>query len=203
MNDTLTITPEQLTEIFRMFKIDMSEWGTPGRRQAGDLIPLLKSREGVLTIGATGIALKFETARALIKNAKGEVLICGGKNLHGMDNSSLIVASLPGGKMGEDEDPLVALQRELFEEMGLQGEDYHVGEREKKKSLRFVRALPGFQAQRMDYIFTVTLRPDHPYFAQASFEREEHGYVILFKWVPEVEWNERQQKPQQQQLQRQ
>ncbi len=188
------ITLERLPEILRMFGIDMSEWGNPGRRDVGDLFATMQRREGYLHINADGIALGLQTARAFIQNGKGECLIVGWKNLRGTDNSDLNVASLPGGKLAENEDPHSALKRELLEELGLSTPDYTVRGCETKKGSPVIRALPNLPARRTDYIFTVHLRKDHPYLAVPSFEREEHGRIALFRWVPETEWSEKEQK---------
>ena len=175
-----------------MFKVDMSEWGTPGRRGVAGLLVTIRRQEMQLVISSDGISVKFETARALIRDGKGGCLVVGWKNLRGEDNSNLKVAGLPGGKLGESEDPRTALERELFEEFGLRAEDYSVSECETRKGLPVVRALPNLRAVRTDYIFTAALRSDHQYLTLGSFEREEHGQIALFKWIPETEWNVRQ-----------
>lgn len=192
----LTITPEQLTEILQTCNVDMSEWGKKGRRNVADILATIQKREGSLLIDADGIAFVLKTARALIRDGKGNCLIVGWKNLRGEDHGNLKVAGLPGGKLAENEDPRVALERELFEELDLQTGDYSVVTCETKKGSPVIRALPNLRAVRTDYIFTVMLRPDHPYLALESFEREEHGHAALFKWIPETEWSARQQRNQ-------
>src|SRR3989338_1573326 len=193
MRTLIKITPEQLTAILTMFDTDMTEWGKPGRRNAGDLLATIQRREGSLIINADGISFGLQTARALIRNA-GNVLICGWKNLRGKDNSNLEVAGLPGGKLAENEDSRLALGRELLEELDLHTADYSVTGYESVKGASVIRALPGLTAKRTDHIFSITLQSDHQYLTLKSFEREEHGHVALFKWIPETEWNERRAK---------
>src|SRR3989338_7685194 len=124
----LNITPEQLTEILRMFKVDMSEWGTPGHGTAQDLFSLIERGDAFLKIRNRGLALSTQTARALIRNAQGKVLVCGNKNRQGLDNSDLQLGfSIPGGLIRGNSDARSTLERELLEEAGFKAEEYVVG----------------------------------------------------------------------------
>ena len=197
----LTITPEQLTSILQMFKVDMSEGGTEGRADVHRLLKPLQNGEGALRIDKIGIALVLTTVRALIKNERGEVLIVGYEKRYGKDNRNLAVANLPGGKVGKDEDGEdegieYALERELNEEAGLRrGRDYTIGGYRKGKGPKRVLSLPNLQADITKYIFEVTLNPGHRLLTLLTFEYTEgKGHKLLFKWIPETEWLERQDK---------